>query len=118
MMLAFRRFSLLLLIVAIFGATAFALAPQNIGETSESQPATTTEQTTSTVTAPADSGWQPLPDLKGQACLAVAYLIPLLGVAGLIFTFWKSSWVAKQEVGTDRMMGIAKNITEERPCRS
>ena len=112
MMLAFRRFSLLLLIVAIFGATAFALAPQNIGETSESQPATTTEQTTSTVTAPADSGVATSAGSEGSGLPWVAYLIPLLGVAGLIFTFWKSSWVAKQEVGTDRMMGIAKNITE------
>ena len=41
----------------------------------------------------------------------IAYLIPLFGIAGLGYTFWKSSWVSQQEVGTDRMAGIAKNIT-------
>ena len=42
----------------------------------------------------------------------VTYLIPVFGLLGLIFTFWKSSWVAKQEVGTERMARIAKNITD------
>jgi len=41
----------------------------------------------------------------------IAYIIPLFGIAGLGYTFWKSSWVSQQEVGTDRMAGIAKNIT-------
>ena len=40
------------------------------------------------------------------------YLIPVFGVLALLYTFWKSSWVAKQEVGTEKMAGIAKNITE------
>lgn len=42
----------------------------------------------------------------------IVYVIPALGLAGLGFTFWKSSWVAQQEVGTDRMAGIAKNISD------
>ncbi len=42
----------------------------------------------------------------------IAYLIPLLGVAGLVFTYWKSSWVAEQEVGGEKMARIASNITE------
>jgi K(+)-stimulated pyrophosphate-energized sodium pump len=42
----------------------------------------------------------------------IAYLIPLLGVAGLVFTYWKSSWVAQQEVGTDKMARIAASISE------
>lgn len=42
----------------------------------------------------------------------LAYIIPLLGIAGIAFTIWKSSWVAEQEVGTDRMSRIATNITE------
>ncbi len=42
----------------------------------------------------------------------IAYLIPLLGVAGLAFTFWKTAWVAEQEVGTERMDRIAANISE------
>ncbi len=40
------------------------------------------------------------------------YLIPLLGVVGLLFTWFKSAWVTRQEVGTDRMARIAKAIQE------
>ena len=42
----------------------------------------------------------------------IAWIIPLFGLAGLGYTFWKSSWVSQQEVGTDRMARIAKNITD------
>lgn len=42
----------------------------------------------------------------------ITYLIPVFGVLALLYTFWKSSWVSKQEVGTDRMGTIAKNITD------
>lgn len=40
------------------------------------------------------------------------YLIPVLGILSLLFTYWKSSWVAKQEVGTERMAAIAKSIAD------
>jgi K(+)-stimulated pyrophosphate-energized sodium pump len=40
------------------------------------------------------------------------YLIPVLGIVGLLFTFWKSSLVTKQEVGTERMGRIAANIAD------
>ncbi len=42
----------------------------------------------------------------------ITYLIPLFGVLGLLFTFWKSAWVSRQEVGTERMANIAKAISE------
>ncbi|GAA5221441.1 sodium-translocating pyrophosphatase [Membranihabitans marinus] len=42
----------------------------------------------------------------------ITYLIPLTGILGLLFMFWKSSWVSKQEVGTDKMATIAKNIAD------
>ncbi|WP_236975363.1 sodium-translocating pyrophosphatase [Membranihabitans maritimus] len=42
----------------------------------------------------------------------ITYLIPLCGILGLLFMFWKSSWVSKQEVGTERMARIAKNIAD------
>ncbi len=42
----------------------------------------------------------------------ITYIIPVLGVLALLFTFWKSSWVSKQEVGTERMGIIAKNISD------
>ena len=39
-------------------------------------------------------------------------IIPILGVLALAYTFWKSSWVSKQEVGSDKMARIAKNIAD------
>ena len=39
-------------------------------------------------------------------------IIPILGVLALAYTFWKSSWVSKQEVGSDKMARIAKNISD------
>jgi len=39
-------------------------------------------------------------------------LIPIFGILALLFTFWKSSWVTKQEVGNEKMARIAKNIAD------
>ena len=38
--------------------------------------------------------------------------IPIFGVLALLYTFWRSAWVTKQEVGTPRMARIAKNIAD------
>jgi K(+)-stimulated pyrophosphate-energized sodium pump len=43
---------------------------------------------------------------------SVLYFIPLAGLVGLIFMFIKSSWVKKQDVGTETMARIAKNISD------
>jgi len=40
------------------------------------------------------------------------YVIPVFGVIALMYTFWKSAWVSKQEVGSAKMAGIAKNISD------
>jgi K(+)-stimulated pyrophosphate-energized sodium pump len=40
------------------------------------------------------------------------YFIPLCGVAGLIFTFWRAVWVANKEVGNEKMALISRNIHE------
>jgi len=40
------------------------------------------------------------------------YLIPAASVIGFIFMFVKSGWVTKQEVGTEKMATIAKNIAD------
>jgi len=40
------------------------------------------------------------------------YAIPVFGLVALLYTFWKSSWVGKQEVGTEKMGRIAKNIAD------
>ena len=35
-----------------------------------------------------------------------------MGVVALLYTFWKSAWVGKQEVGSEKMARIAKNISD------
>ncbi len=42
----------------------------------------------------------------------IIYAIPVFGVVALLYTFWRSSWVSGQEVGTERMARIAKNISD------
>ena len=52
------------------------------------------------------------PVTNGGGVPWIAYVVPLLGIAGLAFTYKKSAWVAEQEVGTEKMGAIAANITE------
>ena len=40
------------------------------------------------------------------------YLVPVAGVIGLLYTFVKFNWVAKQDAGTDRMKQISTYIAE------
>ncbi len=40
------------------------------------------------------------------------YLVPAMGLLGLLYTFWKFSWVSKQDSGTDRMREISNYISE------
>src|SRR6056297_511124 len=42
----------------------------------------------------------------------ITYLIPAAGVIALLYTFFKSSWVSKQEVGTDKMDKISQHISK------
>ena len=42
----------------------------------------------------------------------ISYLIPAFGVLALLFTWWKSTWVSKQEVGTEKMGSIANHIAK------
>jgi K(+)-stimulated pyrophosphate-energized sodium pump len=41
----------------------------------------------------------------------IIYLIPVAGLIALAYTFLKSSWVSKQDVGTERMEKIGKHIS-------
>ncbi|MCB0668239.1 MAG: sodium-translocating pyrophosphatase [Saprospiraceae bacterium] len=43
---------------------------------------------------------------------SITYVIPVMGIIALLFTFWRSSWVSNQDAGTDRMKVIATNIAE------
>jgi K(+)-stimulated pyrophosphate-energized sodium pump len=40
------------------------------------------------------------------------FAIPVCGLAGLIYTAWRAGWVAKQEVGNEKMALIARSISE------
>lgn len=40
------------------------------------------------------------------------YLVPIMGVIGLLYTLARFSWVAKQDAGTDRMKEISTYIAE------
>ncbi len=42
----------------------------------------------------------------------IMYSIPVFGIIALLFTYWKSSWVSKQEVGTEKMARIADAIAD------
>lgn len=42
----------------------------------------------------------------------ITYLIPVAGVLGLLYTFYRSSWVSKQDVGTDKMAKISSHISK------
>lgn len=43
---------------------------------------------------------------------SLTMIIPVLGIIALLYTFWKSAWVTKQDVGTPKMARIAQNISE------
>jgi K(+)-stimulated pyrophosphate-energized sodium pump len=42
----------------------------------------------------------------------IVYLVPAAGILGLIYTFIRFSWVARQDAGNDRMQEIARHIAE------
>lgn len=42
----------------------------------------------------------------------IVFLVPLLGIVGLVFMAVKSAWVSKQDAGDERMATIAKHIAD------
>ncbi|MFZ1790393.1 MAG: V-type H(+)-translocating pyrophosphatase, partial [Saprospiraceae bacterium] len=42
----------------------------------------------------------------------ITYAIPVFGILALLYTFWKSAWVTKQDPGNAKMQGIAKAISD------
>jgi K(+)-stimulated pyrophosphate-energized sodium pump len=40
------------------------------------------------------------------------YLVPVMGIIGLLYTFIKFSWVSKQDAGNERMQEISRYIAE------
>ncbi|MFP4369515.1 MAG: sodium-translocating pyrophosphatase [Candidatus Kapaibacterium sp.] len=43
---------------------------------------------------------------------AILYVIPIVGIIALLFTYVKSSWVSKQDTGNEKMTKIAKHIAD------
>ncbi|MCB0492830.1 MAG: sodium-translocating pyrophosphatase [Cyclobacteriaceae bacterium] len=43
---------------------------------------------------------------------SVLYVMPILGLLGLLYVIWKSAWVSRQDAGTDKMKKIAGHIAE------
>lgn len=42
----------------------------------------------------------------------ITYLVPVAGILGLLYTFIKSSWVSKQDIGTQKMADISSHIAK------
>ncbi len=42
----------------------------------------------------------------------LVYLIPLMGVLALVYSFYKSGWISKQDPGTEKMVEISNYIKE------
>ncbi len=42
----------------------------------------------------------------------IAYLFPLIGLLAMLFVVWRTKWVARQEVGTQKMANIADHISK------
>ncbi|MBU1069052.1 sodium-translocating pyrophosphatase [Myxococcota bacterium] len=40
------------------------------------------------------------------------YVVPAFGLAALLFAFWKTQWIKKQDTGTDRMREISGYVRE------
>lgn len=43
---------------------------------------------------------------------SIIYFFPAMGVLALLFVIWRSSWVSKQEVGTEKMAFISDHIVK------
>ena len=43
---------------------------------------------------------------------SLIYILPVMGLIGLLYTWIKSRWISKQEAGTEKMARIAKSIAD------
>ena len=99
--LAFLSLFVLFLITVGVGE-GFADDPVTDGATTEVAPPTeTSDAPPATKDTTASKG---LPTLF--------YILPIFGIIGLAFTFWKAKWVNEQDPGNEKMVRIANNISE------
>lgn len=108
----------LLIPIVIFSAwnPDHAFAVQNEPATGANVDAETADAPEATGTPDAAAEDSPAGDAGAQLTDTgipwISYVIPLLGLAGLAYTIWKSTWVSQQEVGSEKMARIATNITD------
>ncbi len=43
---------------------------------------------------------------------SITYAIPVFGVLALLYTFWRSAWITRQDPGSEKMKNIAAAISE------
>ena len=113
----FAAVFLLTVLTCLSNAIATTQEPQPRGIEVESKVDTDTSLQTNSTTNGDSSAQQEVPagtegTGPGFVFHIVSYLIPLMGILGLAFTYWKSSWVSAQEVGTDKMAVISNYISQ------
>ncbi len=104
-----------LLSIAVFLGTAYMSAPAFALQDADGAAVTTQDDTPNAeggVAAAVPSDAAPSEVTSDAGMHWSIYLIPVFGLLGLAFTFWKSTWVSQQEVGTEKMARIATNITD------
>ncbi|MFC2124110.1 sodium-translocating pyrophosphatase [Bacteroidota bacterium] len=42
----------------------------------------------------------------------LVFILPIFGIIAILFVMWKSAWVTKQDPGSEKMVKIAKNISD------
>ena len=78
----------------------FADDPVTDGATTEVAPAETSDASPATT------------NNSGATLPVLFYILPIFGVIGLAFTFWKAKWVEQQDPGDEKMVRIADSIAE------
>ena len=106
-MRAYRFLWALVFLVGLMTTSVVGNPPQEDSET----PAADTVSATDSAPVQADVT-ETVSSPSPKSLPWVAYVIPFFGVLGLIYTYYRSAWVGRQEVGSERMAGIAANITE------
>ena len=104
--------ALLALSATLFVFSFCLFSGEALGQEVSLEAPSTTNQTAPETTTSAPSNQKPSVSSGNTSLPMISYFIPLLGIAGLVFTFIKSKWVSEQEVGTEKMQRIATNITE------
>jgi K(+)-stimulated pyrophosphate-energized sodium pump len=104
--------ALLALSATLFVFSFCLFSGEALGQEVSLEAPSTTNQTAPETTTSAPPTQKPTVSSGNTSLPMISYFIPLLGIAGLVFTFIKSKWVSEQEVGTEKMQRIATNITE------